>query len=167
MKKDKLHNIKSTGYKTPDHYFESFEDKLFERLFEEELIDGVENTGYAVPKDYFKTVENEILNKINTEEKPIINLRSRTTIYYFAGIAASFILLFGLFFNNDNSLSVDMLNTASIESYLHQEDYSTDELASLFLNSGISESDFIDINISEETLYEYLDNTDTEDLIFE
>ena len=38
MKKDKLHNVKSTGFKTPEHYFESFEDQLFERLNDKEAL---------------------------------------------------------------------------------------------------------------------------------
>lgn len=167
MKKNKLHNIKSTGFKTPDHYFESFEDNLFERLTEKESIAGIENSGYTVPKDYFKTIENKIISKLITKEKPVITLRPRTTFYYVAGIAASFVLLFSLVFNNTDALSIDTIETSSLEGYLFQEDYTNDELAFLFVGSEISEADFINVSISEETLNQYLDNTDTEDLIFE
>ncbi len=119
MKKDKLHNIKSTGFKTPDHYFESFEDKLLERLDEKESIAGIETSGYAVPKNYFDSVEDHVFGKLNTENKPVIHLQSRKMFYYLAGIAASFVVLLSLFLNNNNSISIDSLETAALESYLN------------------------------------------------
>jgi hypothetical protein len=167
MKKNKLHNVKSTGFETPDHYFESLEDKLFERLKETESIVDIETPGYTIPKDYFDTVENKIISKLSPEDKLVIRLKTRTTFYYSAGIAASFVLLFSLVFNNNDATSIDTIETSSLEGYLFQEDYNNDDLAFLFVGSEISESDFINVSISEETLNQYLDNTDTEDLIFE
>ena len=84
-----------------------------------------------------------------------------------AGIAASIVLLFSLILTNKNGISIDNLDTVAIESYLYQEEYSNEELASLFQMGEISETDFIDVNISEETLNQYLENIDTEDLILE
>jgi hypothetical protein len=167
MKKNKLHNITSTGYKTPENYFESFEDRLFENLSDEEVIYGIKTHGYAVPKDYFNAVETDIISKLNTKEKPIVNLISKTTYYYVAGIAASLVLMFSLVFSNDNSISVDAIDTVAIENYLYQEDYTNDELATLITPNDISETDFININVSDETLNKYLENIDTEDLILE
>ena len=80
MKKNKLHNVKSTGFKTPDHYFESFEGKLFDRLTEEESIKDIEEPGYTVPKDYFNTVEDKVFSKIRREDSPVISLKSRKGI---------------------------------------------------------------------------------------
>lgn len=167
MKKDKQHNNISTGFKTPDQYFESFEDSLFKRINKKESIKGVKTSGYTVPKNYFDSVDDTILSQLKTSEKPVIKLKSRTTFYYVAGIAASFVLLLGLVFNNNSSITIDTLETSSLESYLFQEEYSNDELASLFLSSDIFEIDFINVNISEETLNQYLENIDTEYLIFE
>lgn len=167
MKKNKLHNIKSPGFKTPDNYFESFEDKLFERLNENESIEGIETHGYTIPKDYFDTVETNVFKKLNTEDRPVITLKPRTKFYYVAGIAASFVLLLSLFLNQKNSISIDTIDTVALESYLYQEDYTNDELASLFTSNEISETDFIDVSISDETLSQYLENIDTEDLILE
>ena len=90
MKKDKLHHIKSTGFKTPDKYFESFENNLFDHLNKEESIAGIKTSGYTVPKDYFDSVEDHVFGKLNTENKSVIRLQSRKTFYYIAGIAASF-----------------------------------------------------------------------------
>lgn len=167
MKNDKLHNINSSGFKTPDNYFESFENKILNEISDKVITKHVESAGFSVPKDYFETIDNAVLNKINSEEKPVIKLRNKTTLYYVAGIAASFILLFGLVFNTNKTVTMDALDTASIENYLFQQEYSNDELATLFLNSEISETDFIDVTISDETLNQYLENVDTEDLLFE
>lgn len=167
MKKNKLHNIKATGFKTPDNYFESFDEKFFDKVSEIDVIYGIESPGFTVPKDYFTKVEDEILSHVIKEEaKPVYNLIPKTSFYYAIGIAASLVLMFSLFFNK-STLTIDGIDTATIENYLYQEDYSNDELALLFSGSNISETDFIDISISEETLNQYLDNTDTEDLIFE
>lgn len=167
MKEDKLHHIKSTGFKAPDQYFESFQINLFDRLNKKEAIDGIETSGYVVPKDYFDSVEYNIFDKLNTQDKPVIHLRSRKTFYTIAGIAASFVLLINLFLNNNNSITIDTLETAALESYLYQEDYTSDDIASLFKSDDISETSFIDVTISDEMLNQYLESIETEDLILD
>ena len=88
-------------------------------------------------------------------------------MYYVAGIAASFVLLLSLFYNNEDKININAIDTASIENYLFQEDYTNDDLATLFITDNISEADFIDITISDDTLNEYLENVDTEDFILD
>lgn len=167
MCKNKLHNIKSTGFKTPSQYFESFDDKLFECLNEKDMLPEIETSGYTVPQNYFDAVEAQILNKLNQEDKPVIKLNSRTVLYYALSMAASLVILFGLFFNNKDVVSIDAIDTLALESYLYQEDYTNDELASLFKSNDISETNFIDLTISDEMLNQYLENIDTEDLILD
>ncbi len=166
MKKDKLHNIKSAGFKIPDHYFESFEDKLIDRLNENESIEGIETSGYTIPKDYFDTLEDTIISKLNTEDKPVINLQSRNTFYYIAGIAASLILLFAIFINTETpeeSLSVEM-----VETYLENRDLNSYELAQLLFDTDLLEDDFTITTTpyEEDNLESYLlDNSDIETIL--
>lgn len=167
MKKNKLHNIKKTGFNIPKHYFKAFNERLFERIKSNDSIEGIETSGYSVPQNYFDTVDSKIMSRLKTEEKPIIRLKPRTTFYTIAGIAASFILLFSLVFNNTKSISIGALETSFLERYILQESSTYDDLASLFETDDISETDFIDITISDETLDHYLENTDTEDLILD
>jgi len=168
MKKENIHNITSSGFETPKDYFESFEDQLLERLNEKEVIKASETSGFKVPIDYFDSVESNVIEKLDTKpETPVIALKSRRTFYYVAGIAASFALIFSLVFNNTDNLSIDAIETASIESYLYQEDYTNDDLAALFKSDEISETNFIDINVSDDTLNEYFETIDTEDLILD
>jgi len=167
MKKENLHSIKSPGFKIPNQYFDSFEADFFERLNEKEFISASEKSSFTVPKNYFDSVETNILEKLNKKpETPVISLKSRRTFYYVAGIAASFILMFSLVFNNDN-ITIDNIDTASIETYLYQEDYSGEDLATLFNNDELSVSDFIDYNISEETIDQYIEELDIEELNFD
>lgn len=165
MKNEKLHNIKSNGFKTPNNYFESFEDKLFERLNEKETIEGINDTGYKTPNGYFNTIEDKIVSQLNVDKKPLIRLKSRTTFYYIVGIAASFVLFFSLFFNNSRNISFDDLETVIIESYLYQEEYSDDELALLFNNDELSITDFTDYSLSKEMIDQFIEDLDIEELI--
>lgn len=165
MKKEKLHNVTTTGFKTPEHYFDTFEEKLQKCINNDTGFDAIETPGFTVPKNYFNSVERNILETIETKaEKPVFQLKPKSTFYYFAGIAASFVLLFSLVFNN-KEITINSIETTSIENYLYQEEYSNEELASLFNTDDISESDFIDVTISDETLNDYFESLDTEDFI--
>jgi len=166
MKKENIHNITSSGFKTPANYFESLDAQILERIADKEIISGIDDPGFTVPKDYFDSVENIVLEKLVSEtEQPVITLKSKRTLYYVAGIAASLVLLVSLVFNNTNdTLNINTIDTASIENYLYQEDYSNDDLANLFKTDYMSETDFIDINISDDYIEQYIDNIDTEDL---
>lgn len=176
MKKENLHNINKTGFKTPHNYFETFEADFFERLNEKESINASENSAFTVPNNYFDSVESNVLKKLaSTEpysvtkrETPVVVLKSRRTFYYVASIAASLVLLVSLVINNDNdNLNINAINTASIENYLFLEDYTNEDLATLIITDEISETDFIDVNISENYIDQYIESTDTEDFILD
>ncbi len=168
MKNENLHKIKSTGLKTPDHYFESFETDFFERLNKTSTLEAIEQPGFSVPDSYFSDVEVQILNQVeDPKPTPVIPLKPKRSFYYVAGIAASFVLFFSLIFNTKNTVSFDTIDTAIIEGYLYQEEYTNEDFTSLFLSDDISETDFIDLSISDETLDQYFEQIDTEDLIFE
>lgn len=165
MKKDKLNTVKSTGFKTPQDYFESFDERLLEQLNKEDTIEGIEAPGFQVPTDYFNSFEDKLFEKINNHQKPVINLRSRKTFYYVAGIAASLMLALAIFVNKDNNsaLSVEM-----VESYLENSDLDSYELAELLSDADLLEEDFIIIetNYNEGYLENYLlENTDIESIL--
>ncbi|MBC2845858.1 hypothetical protein [Winogradskyella flava] len=162
MKKDKLHNIKSTGYKTPDNYFEVVEDKIFTRLSEKESVGGIQDEGFRVPDDYFDTIEDKVFSKLNDKYTPVVQLRSRKTLYYIAGLAASIMLLLAIFINKNTSedISVEM-----VETYLENRNLDSYELAELLSDANLLEEDFTIITTpyEEENLEDYLlDNADIE-----
>jgi hypothetical protein len=166
MKNDKLHNITSTGFKTPEHYFDTFEDKLFERLEDKESIAGIETSGYTVPKDYFNSIEENILRKIKSDGKPVISLKSRNTVYYIAGIAASLLVLVALFLNNGKNENVLTAEMAQV--YFEERGINSYDLLELLSDTDLSEEDFniIDTPYDEDNLETYLlENSDIETIL--
>lgn len=164
MKNNKLHNIKNTGFKTPDDYFNSFEDKLMQQLRASEGLEDVNTPGFTVPKTYFDTVENDILNKLNNKSTPVIQLTSRRPLYYIAGIAASLLLLLAIFINKTN----EEVTTEMVESYFENSDLDSYELAELLVETNILEDDFTitESQYNEAFLETYLlDNADLESIL--
>lgn len=166
MKNNKL-NIKSTGFKTPDNYFEKFEDKLFDRLSEKESIEGVDSTGFKVPDDYLEKFDEKLLEHIkNTEDKPVVKFINRKLFYYISGIAASLLLLLVLFNKIDEPM--ETLSVEMVETYLGNQDLDSYELAQLLSEANILEEDFtiIETNYNEENIESYLlDNADIETIL--
>ena len=85
MNKKYIHNIKKTGFKVPEDYFNSLEDDI---LTEITLKEKVSNSGFRTPKDYFKTLEDVIIEKV-TEQKTskVISLFSKKNLIYASSIA--------------------------------------------------------------------------------
>jgi hypothetical protein len=163
MKTNNLNKITNSGFKTPEKYFESFDDKLFDKLSEKSPLPGTKDTGFKVPDAYFDTIENEILKKIDEQDTPVIKLSSRMNLYYIAGIAASLILLFAVFIGgNDDSeeLSVEM-----VEQYFQSSDLDSYELAELLSDADLLDEDFTIATTpyDESNLEDYLlENVDIE-----
>ena len=166
MKKDKLHNIKKTGFKTPEDYFNNFEDKLMDKLNSSNALSQINNPGFEVPNNYFENVENDIFNKVKEDDTPVIQLSSRRQLYYVAGIAASIILMLAIFINKpfEEELSVEM-----VEIYLEDRDLSSYELAELLADSELLEDDFVitETSFEEDNLESYLLENSEIDLIIE
>lgn len=169
MKNNNLHNIKTSGFKTPDKYFESFDEILFAKLKDEDNLEINKSTGFKVPNDYFETVDDKILKAINNkEETKVISLFSWRKVAYASAVAASLILMFNIVFNSSEKLTFDSLETASIENYLAEEDFTSYELATLLTEDELNSEAFINTNITEDSLEDYLlNNANIEDLLIE
>lgn len=167
MKNENLHNIKSTGYKIPDNYFESLEDAVFSKLAEENIYSRVHASGFKVPESYFELLDAKIINAVvEKDTTKIISLFSWKKVAYISGIAASLILAFNLFFTNPNQLTFDDLETASIENYLMNEDLSAYDIAPYLGANEMSSEDFVENTLNESDLEDYLlQNSDVEHLI--
>lgn len=166
MNKKDLNNVKSSGFKTPDDYFETFDDKLFTRLNEKESIKDVKDTGFKVPKGYFDTVEDNIFKKREGNNKLIISLKQKKTWYYVTGIAASLVLFFGILFNT--SSNTEDISAEMVETYLEISDLDSYELAQLLSENDFLEDDFTltETTYNEDNLETYLlDYSDIETII--
>ncbi|RKE95017.1 hypothetical protein [Ichthyenterobacterium magnum] len=169
MKNKKLNTINTTGFKTPEDYFKSFDETLFNKLNDSNHLDTIKNHGFNMPEDYFVSFDDKVLKALNTEkETKVVTLFPWEKIAYASAVAAALVLMFNTVFNTSEQLSFDTLEITTIEDYLSQEDYTSLELASLFTENELNSSNLTHTIISDDSLEDYLlENTSIEDLIIE
>ncbi|AFL81890.1 hypothetical protein Aeqsu_2432 [Aequorivita sublithincola DSM 14238] len=164
MKKDK--NI--SGFTTPENYFESFEERLFSKISEENFSSSA---GFKAPDGYFDALEERVLKTIIHSEEPktVISLYPKKYFGYAATIAACLIVAFMVFSNKtDNSL--DSLEMAAIDTYIEEGNLNLDlyELTSYIDDEDITNLNFENKQFSDKALESYiLENFDEEFLINE
>lgn len=168
MKKEYLKHIKSSGFNTPNDYFDAFDDKLLKKISTEETIINTKSTGFKTPKGYFDTVDTSIINTLSeTKETKVISLFNRKTIVYISGIAAAALIFFNISIFNTN-MSIEDIELATVENYILEDDISSYEIASLLTEEELNENDIIDYGFQDENIEEYLlNNADIEALILE
>ena len=163
--KKKLHNIDNTGFKTPKDYFETLEDSI---LSNAKLREIASESSYKVPNGYFDSLEDKIMAVVNQQpETKVIKFISWRKITYIGTVAASIVLIINLFFkNNPEKITIDAIETASIESYILNEDLETNEFASLFSKEELSDIRLINDGYSSQTLENYVfENFEIDDII--
>jgi len=165
---DNLNKIKSTGFKIPDDYFESFEESILSKLNGESKLSAVKTSGFKKPDNYFITLEESIVQKLSQKkETKIIKLNSKRTLLYVSGIAAAILLLFNLSIF-DNKPSFDDLETETVENYIFDENINSYDIAALLSDEQIEKIIIKDHSLNEDNIEEYLlDNADIEALMIE
>ena len=101
----------------------------------------------------------------DTKETKVVQLKSRSSFYYIAGIAASLLLLIAVITNQKNT---DELSVDIVENYLVQQDLTSYELAELLSDVNVLSDDFTisESNYNEEQLESYLlENANIENII--
>ena len=61
--------MKSSGFKAPDGYLESFDELLFKRLKENGPLKGHKNSGFKVPDRYFETFDEKFAKNLSSDKK--------------------------------------------------------------------------------------------------
>ncbi|WP_053978323.1 hypothetical protein [Mangrovimonas xylaniphaga] len=156
MKDNKLHLNKSAGHQVPEGYFDKVEDAIWDQA---NLSSKITTPGFEVPSNYFESFDAKILRKVQTQEfanPKITPFWTRQTTFYAAGIAATIILLLGLFLNSKDSLDFNDLETVSIESYLSEEEFTDQDLAALTTEDYLLFDGFNETNIPDATIENYL-----------
>lgn len=158
MKNNKLHNIKNSGFKVPLNYFEGLEDSI---LAEAKLKSLVSDSGFKTPEGY---IEN--FNVSVKKETKVISIFSRKNMLLVSSVAAAIVLFFSLNVFDNSPLTITDLDNTTVENYILDETEIGD-LTSLFQNNELSETQFIDYSLSDETLDSYLETIDVNDLYLE
>lgn len=165
MKENKLHTIKKTGFSLPDNYFDGLEDKILSQS----KIDDIKEPGFKTPNNYFESLEDSILSKVVSEKETtkVISIFTKRNLMYVSSIAAAILLLFNLSVF-ENKPNFDSLDSETVENYIINEDITSLEIASLLTSQELIEDNFINYNLSEEHVENYiLDNVDIEDIMLE
>ena len=162
MKKT-LHNIKNTGFNIPEDYFTSLEDII---LSNAKLREVAPTSGHKVPDDYFDSIEDNIINLVQQKETKVVKLITWHKIAYVGAVAASIVLMFNIFFNNGKDVSINTIETASIENYILDEDLEINEFASLFTEEELSNIRLINDGYNQQKLENYLfENLEIDDIV--
>lgn len=166
--KTNLNHIKNTGFKTPNNYFNSVENKIMNAIKQENSLNLTKETGFKTPSNYFDTLEDVITNKIETKKtSKIITLFNKRNLLYASSIAAAVLLLFNLSIF-DKEVTFDSLDIQTVENYIIDEGIDSYELAALFSEDNFLEVDFLQVNITDEALENYLlNNLDIEEIMIE
>ncbi len=157
MKKDR-----DNKFKTPEGYFDSFNERLMARLSEEEDIvsDIIPKTdGFGVPAGYFETVHDAVSSRLPRKGARVIALRSYRSLYYAAAAVAALLVLTAVWNRNTASpLGFEDLAGADITTYLENNDLglSSYEIAEVVDLEEVSLSDIMDTQLEEEVILDYL-----------
>ncbi|WP_452223381.1 hypothetical protein [Lacinutrix chionoecetis] len=157
MKKEHLNNRKS-GFKVPQNYFEGLEDSL---LVHAKLKNKVSESGLKTPDGYLENFSVSV-----EKETKVISIFSRKNVLFVSSIAAALVLFFSLNIFDNSPLSLNDLDTTTVDSYILNETEVSD-LSSLFQENELTEAQFIDYSLSDETLDSYFEDVDVSDLILD
>lgn len=163
MKRQKLYKDIKSGFKTPDNYFNTFEDQLLSEL---NLKERVSKSGFKEPNDYLNNFEVD-LSEVQTSKPKVISLLHKKTMLYAASIAAAFVLLL-IIPRTEKEANFASLDSETIENYLLISDFESTELNDLITNTTAFESKILDETLSDIPLEDYLyNNSELEDFNLE
>ncbi|MEM9363703.1 MAG: hypothetical protein AAGA43_13780 [Bacteroidota bacterium] len=152
------------NFKTPEGYFDSFNERLMQRLQDEEAEEKLsflpESDGFKTPTAYFEGVEDEVLSKLREEQPKVITLRPyRKYLYGATAVAAALILFFSLNVETESPIAFEDLASAEIDAYLENTelDLTSYELAELVSIEEVALTDVIDTPLESENILDYLD----------
>ncbi|WP_299252582.1 hypothetical protein [uncultured Lacinutrix sp.] len=158
MKNENLHSIKGSGFKIPQNYFEGLEDSI---LSEVKLKNLVSDSGFKTPEGYLDNFTVSV-----KKETKVISIFSKKNILLVSSIAASLVLFFSLNVFKNSPLSFNDLDITTVDNYIIDET-ETGDLTTLFQDNELSETNFIEYTLSEETLDSYLETIVVDDLFLE
>ena len=165
MKEKNLHNIKDSGFKTPENYFSNLEEITMSNLH---LKERLNTAGFKIPENYFDSLENRIISQTSYKHKAkVIPLITKRYILAASGVAAAIVLLFNLNLNTKD-FSFNSIETEVLEKYVSNQEFDTFDLETGLIEDIDISSFFLEESISDVSLENYLYNTsDLEDFISE
>lgn len=161
MKNNELHN-KKTGFEAPKDYFNTFEDRLFDRMKTEAVIP--KDSGFTAPDAYFDSLEDKLSKELfGQEEAPkVIPLqRKRNYIRYVSyAAAACVVLLIAInFINTPPETQLELADT-EINTFIENDLIALNnyELMTVYEEENIDINSIFEVDLNETDTIEYLEN---------
>ncbi|TAI49183.1 hypothetical protein [Flagellimonas allohymeniacidonis] len=152
------------NFKTPEGYFESFNERLMGKIRGEEETEKLsflpKSDGFSVPEGYFQNLDQKMSSRLGDQETKVISLKTYRKYFYGAVAAAAvFLVIFGLNFNTETPVAFEDLASAEIDAYLESTelDLSSYELAEMVPIDEIEINDVVEEQLESENILEYLD----------
>ena len=145
-------------FKTPQGYFDSFEDRLMDKLSTKETV-LPKARGFTVPDTYFDTFNDKLTSKLNKETKVIPLYPIKKIVAFAASIAAIAIIFLGY---SSEELSFSYLANTDIETYFENNEFdlTSYEIAEVLPFTDTEISNMLTSSIENENILDYLsDNT--------
>ncbi|PTX62855.1 hypothetical protein C8N46_102255 [Kordia periserrulae] len=162
MKNKELHS-KKTGFSTPKDYFNSFEDRLFERMKTESVIPT--ETGFQTPDAYFDSLEDQLSEKLFTTNKTtkVIPLqRKRRYIHYLSYVAAACVVLLIAFhfFSGKDDLTIDNIANSEINSFIENDLIALNnyDVLTVYEEENVDVTSIFEVKLNETETIDYLEN---------
>ena len=163
MKKNNLH-IKKTGFTTPNNYFENFEDRLFEKLAEENIP---KTTGFQVPETYFDGLEDSLSATLfdRTEDVKVISIqRKKNFTKYIRYAAAACVAIFAgilLYMNFSTPVTMDNIVNSEINTFIENDLIALNnyEIVDVYEEENIDISTIFEVELDESETIDYLEKT--------
>lgn len=171
MKPNRSKYSKNSGFQIPEDYFGEFEERMLNRLGEQEEVSlpAIES-GFGVPDAYFESIEDSILSKTVGSPSKVRPLFRKEYLFYAAAVAAIIVLVLGNFFKTEayQPLGWDDIEISAMEEYIDEGyemgfiDLNASEYSDIILSDGklIDDSDFYAVN--SDAVFDYL-NENIED----
>ena len=161
-------NIRETGFKTPQNYFDGVEDAVVSKLNSHSGLSSIDETGFKMPEDSLDSVEDRVFKKLNEDSNSrVISLVSRRHLLYVTAAAAVVLIMFTIL-TNKFSTSESELDYEMVESYIINQEISAYELAALLTEEEIEtiNTTILSETFNESSVEDYLlDVVDFENLI--
>lgn len=177
MKKNSLPYNQGQGFKVPEGYFESLEERVMDAVTTNKIEQRLPEQGMSMPEGYLESFEDTLLNRMESEgivaeevDVKVKRLPVWENLKYAAAVAAV-LLVIGTLVNSNQPTSNEGLETIdllTLEGYL-QEASETPNSNLRFIIS--EEQDSLgtndDIVIDQEALLEYLkENIDEPSILY-
>jgi hypothetical protein len=148
-------------FKTPEGYFDSFQNELMAQLSEDKAAIPKDNA-FKVPDNYFETFNDKLKDKLSNEPKVIPLYPVKKILAFAASVAAIAIIFLGYNWNSTAELSISDLANTDIEAYFENNEFdlTSYEIAEELPFTDTEFSNMLTSSIENENILDYLsDNT--------